>query len=210
MTAPPITIIDYGVGNVASVANMLKKAGFESHLSGDPDEVAVSEKLILPGVGAFDRAAGILRETGLKGAVIAAAQRGSALLGICLGMQLLLDGSDEGAAAEPGIGLIPGWVRRFPVEVERAGLKVPHMGWNTVTRVGDKGILPTFRDGDRFYFVHSYYADPFDSAHRLAVSSHGIEFTSMVLRDNVVGAQFHPEKSHRTGMALLTDFARQS
>lgn len=209
MATEPITIIDYGVGNVASVANMLKKAGFESRLSGDPDEVAASEKLILPGVGAFDRAAGILRQTGLKDSVIAAAERGAAVLGVCLGMQLLLDGSDEGAATEPGIGLIPGRVRRFPVEVERAGLKVPHMGWNTVERVGDKGILPTFRDGDRFYFVHSYYADPLNSADRLAVSRHGVEFTSMVRRGNVAGVQFHPEKSHRMGMALLTDFARQ-
>jgi glutamine amidotransferase len=209
MTVPAITIIDYGVGNVASVANMLKKAGFESRLSGVPDEVAASDKLILPGVGAFDRAAGILRESGLRDAVVAAAQRGAAVLGVCLGMQLLLDGSDEGEGAEAGIGLIPGRVRRFPVEVEHAGLKVPHMGWNTVTRVGDKGVLPTFRDGDRFYFVHSYYADPRDPAHRLAVSRHGVEFTSMVRSENVTGVQFHPEKSHRTGMALLTDFARQ-
>lgn len=205
-----ITIIDYGVGNVASVANMLKRAGFDSRLSGDPDVVAASEKLILPGVGAFDYAAGILRASGLKDAVITAANRGSAVLGVCLGMQLLLDGSDEGASLESGIGLIAGRVRRFPAEVERAGLKVPHMGWNTVVRVGAKDVLPAVRNGDRFYFVHSYYADPVDDAHRLAISRHGIEFTSMVRRDNVVGAQFHPEKSHRNGMALLTDFAKQS
>lgn len=210
MSAPPITIIDYGVGNVASVANMLKKAGFASRLSGDPDEVAASPKVILPGVGAYDRAAAILRETGLKEAVIAAAGRGVDVLGVCLGMQLLLEGSDEGAGAEPGVGLIPGRVRRFPSAVEQAGLKVPHMGWNTVSRVGDAAVLPSFRDGDRFYFVHSYYADPADPAHRLATTRHGIEFTSMVRRDNITGAQFHPEKSHRTGMALLTDFARQS
>jgi glutamine amidotransferase len=209
MTTPAITIIDYGVGNVASVANMLKKAGFESRLSGDPDAVAASPKLILPGVGAFDRAAGILRDSGLKDAVIAAAQRGAAVLGVCLGMQLLLDGSEEGASAEAGIGLIPGRVRRFPIEVERAGLKVPHMGWNSVSRVGEVDVLPTFRDGDRFYFVHSYYAEPLDPVHRLAVSRHGIEFTSMMRSDNVTGVQFHPEKSNRTGMALLTDFARQ-
>lgn len=205
-----ITIIDYGVGNVASVANMLKKAGFESRLSGDPDQIAASPKVILPGVGAFDRAAGILRQSGLKDALIAAVERGSAVLGVCLGMQLLLDGSEEGAGVELGVGLIPGRVRRFPAEVEQSGLKVPHMGWNTVTRVGASDRLPTFRDGDRFYFVHSYYADPLDSAHRLAVSHHGIDFTSMVRRDNVTGVQFHPEKSHRTGMALLTDFARQA
>ncbi|MCB2413607.1 imidazole glycerol phosphate synthase subunit HisH [Demequina sp. TTPB684] len=209
MTTAAVTIIDYGVGNVASVANMLKKAGFESRLSGDPDDVAVSDKLILPGVGAFDRAAGILRESGLKDAVLAAAQRGTAVLGVCLGMQLLLDGSEEGAGTEQGIGLIPGRVRRFPIEVERAGLKVPHMGWNAVTRVGSQSVLPSFRDGDRFYFVHSYYADPHEEAHRLAVCRHGIEFTAIVARENVTGVQFHPEKSHRMGMALLTDFAKR-
>ncbi len=205
----PITIIDYGVGNVASVANMLKKAGFESRLSGDPEVVAASAKVILPGVGAYDRAAAILRGTGLKDAVIEAAGRGSSVLGVCLGMQLLLEGSDEGEGLEAGVGLIPGRVRRFPVEVEQAGLKVPHMGWNTVTRVGSDRVLPSVRNGDRFYFVHSYYADPADAGHRLAESWHGVAFASMVQRDNVVGAQFHPEKSHRTGMALLTDFARQ-
>lgn len=209
MTAP-ITIIDYGVGNVASVANMLKKAGFDSILSGDPEVIATSEKLILPGVGAYDRAAAILRETGLKDAIVAAAATGIPVLGVCLGMQLLLDGSDEGAATETGLGLVPGRVRRFPVEVERAGLKVPHMGWNSVSRVGAKDVLPTFRDGERFYFVHSYFADPTDPAHRLATSRHGIEFTSMVRNGNVIGAQFHPEKSHRHGMALLTDFATSS
>lgn len=205
-----ITIIDYGVGNVASVANMLKKAGFESRLSGDPDDVSNSPKLILPGVGAFDRAAGILRESGLREALVAAVERGSAVLGVCLGMQLLLDGSEEGASVEAGVGLIPGRVRRFPIAVEQAGLKVPHMGWNTVARVGSSDVLPSFRNGDRFYFVHSYYADPLQSTDQLAVSHHGIDFASMIRRGNVTGVQFHPEKSHRTGMALLTDFARQA
>src|SRR5690606_9537013 len=122
----PITIIDYGVGNVASVANMLKKAGFDSALSGDPDEVASAQKLLLPGVGAFDHAAAILRQSGLGEAVKAAAETGVPVLGICLGMQLLLDGSDEGAGDEPGLGLIPGRVRRFPAEVEQSSLKIPH------------------------------------------------------------------------------------
>jgi glutamine amidotransferase len=207
MTTAPVTIVDYGVGNIASVANMLKKAGFESRLSGDPDEVAASSKVILPGVGAFDRAAAILHQTGLAAAVRTAATRGSWVLGVCLGMQLLLDGSEEGASDEAGLGLVPGRVRRFPVEVERSGLKVPHMGWNTVNRVDRGDVLPSVRDGSRFYFVHSYYADPTDPAHRLALSHHGIVFTSMVRRDNVLGAQFHPEKSHRHGMALLIDFA---
>lgn len=205
MTA--ITIVDYGVGNVASVQNMLKKAGAEAELSADPDVVATSRKVILPGVGAFDRAASILRETGLRDAVVSAAASGADILGICLGMQLLLDGSDEGEGREAGLGLIPGRVAAFPPEVTEQGLRVPHMGWNVIRREGASEVLPRVADGDRFYFVHSFHAVPDDDAHRFATSHHGIDFTSMVRRDNVIGAQFHPEKSHRTGLVLLREFA---
>lgn len=205
--ATPITIVDYGVGNVASVRNMLKKVGRDAVLSSDPSEVAAAAKIILPGVGAFDRAAGILRETGLGAAIIDAAGSGAQVLGICLGMQLLLDGSEEGEGTERGLGLIPGRVVAFPDEVRQQGLRVPHMGWNSVTRIGDSGALPTLADGDRFYFVHSFHAVPRDAADRFATARHGIDFTAMVRRDNVIGAQFHPEKSHRTGMAMLRDFA---
>ena len=204
-----IVVIDYGVGNVASIRNMLKKAGYDSELSGDPDVIANAGKVILPGVGAFDRAARILRESGLRDVVIERANAGVPLLGVCLGMQLLLDSSEEGERAERGLGLIPGMVRRFPSEIEVAGLKVPHMGWNTIERVSAPGVLTSAQTGNRYYFVHSFFADPTDPAHRLGVSRHGIDFTSMVHRDNVIGVQFHPEKSHRTGIALLSDFARQ-
>ena len=204
MTAP-ITIIDYGVGNVASIANMLKKAGFDSELSGDPERIAVAEKVILPGVGAFDKAAIRLRETGLGELVIQRAAAGVPILGVCLGMQLLLDSSEEGV--EPGLGIVPGRVRRFPREIEGAGLRVPHMGWNTIHRTGHDESLPDVVEGDRFYFVHSYYADPTDPADTMATTTHGIEFTSMVRRGSVVGAQFHPEKSHKMGLRLLSDFA---
>ena len=202
-----VTIVDYGVGNVASIANMLKKAGFDSQLVSDPDRLSSADKLILPGVGSFDRAAAVLRQTGLRAAIVSRAAAGIPILGVCLGMQLLMDGSDEGDASEPGLGLIPGRVRRFPAEVDGSRLLVPHMGWNTVRRKGNPTVLTSVRDGDRYYFVHSYYADPADPSHRLAESTHGVEFASMIARANVVGAQFHPEKSHRTGMALLTDFA---
>lgn len=203
-----IAIVDYGVGNIASVQNMLKKAGFEAELVGDPDAIAKASKVILPGVGAFDRAAAILRETGLRDAVVQAASSGSQVLGICLGMQLLLDGSEEGEGAEAGLGLIPGRVVVFPTAVREQGLRIPHMGWNSIARVGDSATLPTLADGDRFYFVHSFHAVPTDPSHRFAIAHHGIDFTAMVRRDNVIGAQFHPEKSHRTGMAMLRDFAR--
>lgn len=205
-----ISIVDYGVGNVASVQNMLKKAGHTAELTGDPEMVAKASKVILPGVGAFDRAAAILRETGLKDAVIQAAAAGAQVLGICLGMQLLLEGSEEGEGTEAGLGLIPGRVVAFPPEVRAQGLRIPHMGWNSITRVGDPATLPSLADGDRFYFVHSYHAVPQDPSHRFATAHHGIEFTAMVRRDNVIGAQFHPEKSHRTGMAMLRDFAESA
>ena len=205
-----ILIVDYGVGNVASVQNMLKKAGHDADLTGDPDVVAKASKVILPGVGAFDRAAAILRESGLRDAVVQAAAAGAQVLGICLGMQLLLEGSEEGAGAEAGLGLIPGRVVAFPPELRSQGLRIPHMGWNSITRVGDTAPFPSLADGDRFYFVHSFHAMTDDPAHRFATAHHGIDFTAMVRKDNVVGAQFHPEKSHRTGMAMLRDFARSA
>ena len=207
MTARVVTIIDYGVGNVASVANMLKKAGLASELTADPDRVAKSSHVILPGVGAFDRAAAILRETGLRGAVTQAAHSGAQVLGICLGMQLLLEGSEEGESVEAGVGLIPGRVVAFPPEVKAQGLRVPHMGWNAITRTGDPKVLPSVAQGDRFYSVHSFHSVPHDPAHTFATARHGVDFAAMVRRDNVIGAQFHPEKSHRMGMALLRDFA---
>lgn len=205
-----IFIVDYGVGNIASVQNMLKKAGYSAELTADPDVVAKAAKVILPGVGAFDRAAAILRETGLGDAVVQAAAAGAQVLGICLGMQLLLDGSEEGDGIEAGLGLIPGRVVAFPPEIREQGLRTPHMGWNSLTRVGEPEILPSLADGDRFYFVHSYHAVPQDASDRFATAHHGIDFTAMVRKDNVIGAQFHPEKSHRTGMAMLRDFARSA
>ncbi len=204
MTAP-ITIVDYGIGNVASIANMLAKAGYASVLSADPDQVVAAEKLLLPGVGAFDKAAIRLRETGLRDAVLDGAASGTPVLGVCLGMQLLMDGSEEGV--EEGLGLIPGQVRRFPREVDEQLLRVPHMGWNTVHRTGTRDALESVATGDRFYFVHSYFADPSDPADALATTTHGVTFASMISRGNVTGVQFHPEKSHRTGMRLLSGFA---
>lgn len=206
MTAE-ITIVDYGVGNIASVQNMLKRAGHSAELSGDAEQVARATKVILPGVGAFDRAAAKLRTSGLGAAVIEAAASGAQVLGICLGMQLLFDGSDEGETIEAGLGLIPGRVEAFPSELTSTGLRVPHMGWNAISRVGDDTLFPSLKTGDRFYFVHSYHGVPADSALRFATARHGIDFTAMVRKDNVAGAQFHPEKSNHAGMAMLRDFA---
>jgi glutamine amidotransferase len=205
MTAD-ITIVDYGVGNVASIANMIRKTGFTSELSADPDVVAGATRIVLPGVGAFDTAAAKLRISGLGEVVAAKAAAGDRVLGVCLGMQLLLEGSEEGD--EPGLGIVPGTVRRFPKELGGELLRVPHMGWNTIARQGNPDALPAVLDGDRFYFVHSYYAAPADPADTMATTDYGLSFASMIRRNNVVGAQFHPEKSHRMGARLLADYAR--
>jgi glutamine amidotransferase len=202
----PITVIDYGVGNVASIANMLKKVGVRTQVTSDPASLSAARKLVLPGVGAFDRAAVRLRETGLRELLIDRARAGIPILGVCLGMQLLLDGSDEGA--EPGLGLIPGRVRRFPQTLAAAGLRVPHMGWNSIHRVHHDDALPSVEEGDRFYFVHSYFAEPDEAGDVLATTTHGVTFASALCRGTVTGVQFHPEKSHRTGLRLLSDFAR--
>ncbi|MHA6694005.1 imidazole glycerol phosphate synthase subunit HisH [Homoserinimonas sp. A520] len=205
MTAD-ITIVDYGVGNVASIVNMIRKSGFTSELSGEPDVIAAANRIILPGVGAFDTAASKLRLSGLGEVVAAKAAAGDRVLGVCLGMQLLLDGSEEGD--EAGLGIVPGMVRRFPRSIGGDVLRVPHMGWNTIARQGNSEVLPAVEEGDRFYFVHSYFADPADPADTMAVTNYGVPFASMIRRGNVIGAQFHPEKSHRMGARLLADYAR--
>lgn len=205
MTAD-ITIVDYGVGNVASIANMIRKTGFTSELTSDAAAIEAADRIILPGVGSFDTAASKLRLSGLGDVVVAKAAAGDRVLGVCLGMQLLLDGSEEGD--EPGLGIVPGTVRRFPRTIGDEMLRVPHMGWNTIARRGNADALPSVQEGDRFYFVHSYYADPLDKADTMAVTEYGVPFASMIRRGNVVGAQFHPEKSHRLGARLLADFAR--
>lgn len=201
-----VTIIDYGVGNIASIVNMLKKAGHAANVAAEPAAVRAASSLILPGVGAFDRAAARLESTGMRESILDSAAAGTPILGVCLGMQLLLDGSDEGVL--PGLGLIPGRSHRFPTEIEGHRLRVPHMAWNTINRnPAALDALPNVARGDRFYFVHSFYVQPESDDHVMGTSVHGIEFASMVRRGNVMGVQFHPEKSHRYGMRLLNDFA---
>ncbi|CAG0981750.1 glutamine amidotransferase [Gammaproteobacteria bacterium] len=197
-----ILVANYGMGNVGSIANMIRKVGGEAVVTGDANSVAAAEKLVLPGVGAFDQGMRSLAEKGLADPLREAAARGAPILGICLGMQLMLECSEEGQL--PGLGLVPGDVRRFP-----SGdglLRVPHMGWN---RISIKKASPLF-DGDdddrRYYFVHSYYVSCRDPADVVATTVHGREFVSAFQRGNLFGVQFHPEKSHRFGMALFRRF----
>ncbi len=204
MSRPDVTIVDYGVGNLGSLRNAVAKVGRTALITGDPEAVAAADRLILPGVGAFDRAVTRLRATGLGEAVRAAAGRGTPVAGVCLGMQLLVDASEEGEL--PGLGLIPGRARRFPDAVGDTRLLVPHMGWSTTEPAKPSRLAAALSGSGRYYFVHSYAVEVDDPAHVLAWTQYGHRYASAIERDNVLGMQFHPEKSHRFGLAVLRDF----
>lgn len=199
-----ITIVDYGLGNLASIVNMFRFLGFEAVVTSDPDSIVKAQKLVLPGVGAFKAAMQLIAKKDLldplNEAVIGA---NTPVLGICLGMQLLLEKSEEGNCN--GLGWIPGEVRKFP---EFSSLKVPHMGWNNVKLETPSALTNTLEPEQRYYFVHSYYAKTDDPQHRIMSTEHGIRFDSAIARDNIFGVQFHPEKSHKFGMRILTNFAQ--
>ena len=198
-----IAIIDYGVGNLFSLAHSLTHIGVEAVVTGDAEVIRRADHVILPGVGAFGDAAAKLKETGLDAVVKDAAAKGVPVMGICLGMQLLLDVSYE-FGRHPGLGLIPGEVRPI-VEVIPGNYKIPHIGWNALHL---KGRHPIFRDvqpGDCVYFVHSYYGAKC-AENVLATAEYGAELTAAVGRGNVVGCQFHPEKSGDVGLKILKAF----
>jgi imidazole glycerol-phosphate synthase subunit HisH len=199
-----ITIVDYGLGNLGSVRNMLKRIGVPATITGDLDTIAKAEKLLLPGVGAFDNAMERIDSSGLRPVLDHKAMvERIPVLGICLGMQLLMHSSEEGE--RPGLGWIAGGAYRFPAE---GSLKVPHMGWNLVEVAGDSPLTRDLPEESRFYFVHSYYVRADDEKHAVLKARHGVPFDAALQRDNIFGAQFHPEKSHRFGMKLLENFAR--
>ena len=199
-----ITIIDYGAGNIGSVLNMIRYVGGKAEVASDPLVVRAAEKILLPGVGSFDYAVSRLTELDLVDSLKSAAQEGAPLLGICLGMQLLADHSEEGML--PGLGLIPGHVRRFRFQAENTKLKIPHMGWNRVQPVCQHRLAKGLEHDARFYFVHSYFYDCKVADDILFQTNYGNQFTSGVQRGNVSGVQFHPEKSHRFGMQLIRNF----
>lgn len=199
-----ITIIDYGAGNIGSVLNMIRHVGGQAEVARDAAGVLGAGKILLPGVGSFDNAMARLAGLGLVESLKARAGAGIPFLGICLGMQLLADASEEGRMA--GLGLIPGHVRRFQFDGEAVRLKIPHMGWNRVTPVRAHPLAQGLEDGARFYFVHSYFYDCERDEDILLRSVYGREFTSGVQNGNVMGVQFHPEKSHRYGMQLIRNF----
>ena len=201
-----IAIVDYGVGNIFSLYSSFRHIGAEVSLTSDPADLAAAERIILPGVGAFADAADKLRKSGLADAVLREARAGKPLLGICLGMQLLLDKSYE-YGEHDGLGLIPGSVVSMEPVVP-AGYKVPHIGWNALHFPEGRPKHPIFRDveeGEFVYFVHTYYASDCEPS-VIASTEYGAELTAAVANDNVVGLQFHPEKSGETGMKILRAF----
>lgn len=203
-----IAIVDVGLGNPGSVANMLRKVGVDAVRTDAPAVLATATAIILPGVGAFDVGMARLRERGLIEPLrYRVLEERVPTLGICLGMQLLADGSAEGA--RPGLGWVPGRVERLPNEVDGQHRPVPHMGWNTVAPRQAGSPLDALDEDARFYFVHSYAFVPGDPADTLGETTYGVTFASAVRRGNVTGVQFHPEKSHRHGMALLRGFAEE-
>ncbi len=205
MTRPAVTIVDYGVGNLGSLRNAFARVGRTADVSADPDTIATADRVLLPGVGAFDHAVERLESSGLGEAVAASARRGAPVAGVCLGMQLLTNASEEGERA--GLGLIPGRARRFPSSADGRRLLVPHMGWSATVPAKPSTLAPTLSGPGRFYFVHSYAVDADDPADVLAWTDYGRRFASAIEHENVLGIQFHPEKSHRYGLAILRDFA---
>ena len=198
-----IAIIDYGVGNLFSLVSSFKMIGADAVVTGDPDVIRRADKLILPGVGAFADAIAKLRESGLDRVIMEEAARGKELMGICLGMQLLFEKSMEYGEHE-GLGLLRGSV--VPMEgVIPAELKIPHIGWNALHFQKDHRLMKYIQENDCVYFVHSYYAvDCEDSL--LATAEYGRELTAMVGKNNVMGCQFHPEKSGTVGLNILRAF----
>ncbi len=200
-----ITIVDYGLGNLGSILNMLRKLGVPSELSGDPARIATATKLILPGVGAFDNGMENLARLGLVEPLNRRVRdEGVPILGICLGAQLMTRRSEEGRL--PGLGWIEADTIRFFSRQPVAGMKVPHMGWNDL-RVLKASPLFAPDTEQRFYFVHSYHFLCDDATDLLAAATYGYEFIAAFSRGNIHGVQFHPEKSHRFGMELLRRFA---
>ncbi len=202
-----LLIVDYGMGNVNSIRNMLSRIGIgDVVISADAARVEAADRIILPGVGAFDAAVRNIEERGLRKPLVDVAGRGIPLLGICLGMQLLAERSDEGSLS--GLGLVPGVVKRFDASAFKTPARIPHMGWNSVSVTRPHSLFAGHGAELRFYFVHSFHFVCHDGADVIGESDHGYRFASAVSRSNIAGVQFHPEKSHQFGKNLLANFAK--
>ena len=198
-----IAVVDYGRGNLRSVQKALEQVGARAVVTRDPETIAGADKLVLPGVGAFADCMDNLKRLALVEPIMEFLATGKPFLGICLGLQLLFTESEEFGVSR-GLDVVPGRVVRFP-----QGLKVPHMGWNTVEIwKEDCPLLRGIEEGSYFYFVHSYYVVPFDLSVVATSTVYGVEYTSMIWKDNIFATQFHPEKSQRLGLKILENFTR--
>jgi imidazole glycerol-phosphate synthase subunit HisH len=201
-----ITIVNYGLGNLGSIVNMFKRVGVESQITSELLDIQQATKLILPGVGHFDAAMKKIDELGLRSLLEQKViLEKTPILGICLGMQLLTNGSEEGDL--PGLGWIDAHASRFPSPKE-ANLKVPHMGWNLTQVSNPCPLTEGFNEETQFYFVHSYRVHVKNEKHSMLKTTYGISYDSGIQSENIYGVQFHPEKSHRYGMQLLRNFAK--
>ena len=204
-----ITIIDLNIGNIGSVVNMIKHVGGNCKVSSDPAEIKAATKLILPGVGSFDKAMNQLRNNKLEEVINEKATlQKTPLLGICLGMQLLTNSSEEGK--EKGLGLIPAETLSFKktFDVKEINERIPHMGWNDIRVEQENDLTKNLIESSRFYFVHSYYVKCSNKGNCLMTSNYGFDFASAIVKNNVFGVQFHPEKSHKYGKKLISNFVK--
>ncbi|MCX5693649.1 MAG: imidazole glycerol phosphate synthase subunit HisH [Candidatus Omnitrophica bacterium] len=198
-----IAIIDYGMGNIHSVAKAIQVCGVEPVITNNKDQISKADKLILPGVGAFDDAMLELKKLDLVSVIQEQVKCKKPFLGICLGMQLLLESSQE-AKVSKGLGILGGQVVKFS---STGGIKIPHMGWNDCKVVDKKCLLLSgINDNDQVYFCHSYYPEPSDKTVIAATCDYGVEFSCVICKDNVYGVQFHPEKSQTVGLKIIKNF----
>ena len=200
-----LVVVDAGIGNLGAIPNMLKRVGAAATVTNSPDVIAQADRLILPGVGAFDPAMQTLNELGIVEVLAekALVER-VPVLGVCLGMQLMFSGSEEGQL--PGLGWIPGRVVKFKPDLDDRTIRIPHMGWNYVEPVENAVLFAGFDGTPRFYFAHSYHVAPDDPGDVAGWTDYGQRFAASVQRDNIGGIQFHPEKSHRFGLRVFENF----
>ena len=197
----PVVVVDYGAGNLRSVTKALEVGGGSPIVTSDAAEVARARALVLPGVGAGNAAMRTLERLGLAEPLVRYAKSGRPFFGVCLGMQLLMNNSDEGESS--CLGLVQGRVNRLP-----SGVKIPHMGWNQVKLLREHPVFSGIPSGANFYFVHSYHAEPEETSLALATTDYGISFCSVIARGNLIATQFHPEKSGNVGLRVYENFLR--
>jgi imidazole glycerol-phosphate synthase subunit HisH len=198
-----IAVVNYGAGNLGSVTNALSKLGFQYDVTSDPAAVAKAAVIVFPGVGAAGDCMKKINDAGMNRAISEAIAARKPLFAICVGLQVLLSNTEEGGGCSC-LNLIPGMVRKLP-----GGLKIPHMGWNQVKQLKKHWIFDGIADNANFYFVHSYYADPEDKSVVAGATEYGTTFCSMVLKDNLVATQFHPEKSGEIGLKMYSNFLKK-